>query len=409
MKYTIHNIDGLTVITAPVKDSTTVIAEIYVKAWSIYETKETNGLSHFLEHMFFKWSGKFDTPKKVSEVIESFGGRFNAYTGSERAWYYIKSAPDYLDRSLEILGDLMCDPIFDPIEVKKEQWVVIQEIKMYEDEPRDLLWRNARERYVWDNSYWWSILWPEENVASFTQQDLFNHKNNLYAKDNLILVIAGNIQDEDYTLRLVKKYFASLPKKWNHEEPFYTPHKPKDNIYKYEKWVSQNHLIMYADGFWRDAWEFNMRCTKILSKILGGNTSSRLWQKLREEMWLCYYIWSWHGRFKSFWTFQIWAWLDKNNFNKWVQEIYNQLDGIVTHGITEKEFDFALNNTLWSLQMGIETSDWLSDWIWDNFLLEGKINTMEDVIKQYKSISIQDIKNIIPKLAKENRYLAYID
>lgn len=409
MKYNIHDVDGLTVITAPIKEGSTVIAELYVKAGRIYEDKKTNGLSHFLEHMFFKWSGKFDTPKKVSEAIEWFGGRFNAYTSGEYAWYYIKSAPDYLDRSLEILGDLMCDPIFDPIEVKKEQWVVIQEIKMYDDEPRDLIWRNGRERFVWDNSFWRSTLWPEENVANFTQKDLFNHKNNLYTKDNLILVIAWNIKDEDYTLRLVKKYFATLPKQSNYEEPFYMPHKPKDNIYKYEKWVSQNHLVMYADGFGRKEGDFNIYCTKILNKILGWNTSSRLWQKLREEMWLCYYTGMWHSRYKDFGAFYIYAWLDKNNFDKWVKEIYNQLDEIVSKWITDKEFDFALNNTLWSLQMGIETSNWLSDWIWSNYLLDGKIETIDDVVKQYKSITIQDIKNLIPTLAKENRYLTYID
>lgn len=409
MEYKIHDIDGLTVITAPMISSTTVTSELYVKAGRIYENRTTNGLSHFLEHMFFKGSSKFNTPKKVSQAIESFGGKFNAYTGSEYAWYYIKSAPDYLDRSLEILGDLMCNPIFDPAEVKKEQWVVIQEIKMYDDEPRDLIWRNWREWYIWDNSFWRSTLGPEENVANFTQKDLFQHKNNLYTKDNLILVIAWNIRDEDHVLKLVDKYFEKLPKISNYKEPSYISHKPKDKIYKYDKWVSQNHLVMYADWFGRNKWDFHMYCTKILTKILGWNTSSRLWQKLREEMWLCYYVGMWHQRYKEFGTYCIYAWLDKNNFDRWIQEIYNQLDEVVNKWITEKEFDFALNNMLGSLQMGIETSSWLSDWIWSDYLLYNKIHTIEDVISQYKSITLQDIKNIIPTLSKENRYLTYID
>lgn len=409
MKYKIHDIDGLTLITSHMSDTHTITAEIFVKAWAVYEDNRTNWLSHFLEHMFFKWSKKFDTAEKVSRYIESFGWEYNAYTWRELAWYYVKSASEYINNSLEILWDLMCSPIFDPTEIDKEHGVVIQEIKMYEDRPQSLVSQNWRNWYKWDTSHWWTILGPEKNVSSFTQQDLFNHKKSLYTKDNLILVIAWNITDEDKVLELAKKHFSDLPSTGKNKTVEYTTYLPKEKAKVLKKGISQNHLVMYADGFSREHWNFHTYCAKILSKILGWNTSSRLRQKIREEMGLCYYIWAGHGRSQKYGTFSINCWLDKKNFVQGVSEIYNQIWNIVEHGITSEEFDFAINNSLWSLQMGIETSSELSDWIWSDYILNKEINTIEDIVKIYKSITMKDIQNIISKLDKDNRYMYHIE
>ena len=115
------------------KDSNSTTVQILAKAGSIYETRETNGISHFLEHLFFKWWKKYKTPKEVAEAVDSFGWGFNAFTWEEYAWYYVKSAPEFVEKSIDVLWDMILNAQFPQAEMEREKWVVIQEIMMYEE------------------------------------------------------------------------------------------------------------------------------------------------------------------------------------------------------------------------------------------------------------------------------------
>lgn len=195
MKYEIIKIAGIDCIFAPNSDANSVTIEILSKAGSIYETRETNGISHFLEHMFFKGGKKYPTPKSVAAAVDAFGGEFNAYTGDEYAGYYVKAAPQFLTQAIDVLGDMMINPQFPHDEMEREKGVVIQEIKMYEDNPQRLVFDKWQEYFYGDNSYGWSTLGPEANIKAFTQDMLFTHKDALYTKDNIVITVAGNIVD----------------------------------------------------------------------------------------------------------------------------------------------------------------------------------------------------------------------
>lgn len=147
MHYELKKIAGIDVLLAPMQDSTSTTVEILVKAGSVYETKETNGLSHFLEHMFFKGGKKYTSPKVVVETIDELGGEFNAFTGNDYAGYYVKSAPEHIYTALDVLGDMMVHSSFPKDELEKEKGVVIQEIKMYDDRP------DAKVMEHWDRNY----------------------------------------------------------------------------------------------------------------------------------------------------------------------------------------------------------------------------------------------------------------
>jgi predicted Zn-dependent peptidase len=389
MEYTCKKIAGIDVIFAPMHDAASTTVEILVKAWSLYETQSTNGLSHFLEHMFFKGGKKYHTAKMVVETIDAIGGECNAFTGNEYAWYYVKSAPEHVYLSLDVLGDMMVHPTFPHEEVEKEKWVVIQEINMYLDRP-DAQVRNARERnYYGDNSFGRTILGPESNVQSFTQEMLFAHKDTLYTKDSITIVIAGKILDTNRVESMIEEIFAWLPEHPWGIRPIYTPHHPLYTWDIIDQKTNQNHLV-YGWPWYGDSHKYE-HAASLVSLIVGGTMSSRLFQEVREKRWLCYYIGSSHSVWPDHGTFKIRAGLSKENYQEGVDAITQELRKVAGGDITADELAKAQSNMLGRVQMGIETSDEMADFIGSNYLLYKKVETLDEILENYKKVTLDDI------------------
>jgi len=153
MNYSIENIEGITCIFAPMEEANSLTIQIMCKAGSIYESAQLNGIAHFQEHMFFKGGKKYPNQKAVTETIDRFGGEFNASTGTHGVSYYVKSAPNFAEQALDVLADMMMHAQFDPEEIEKEKGVIIQELKMYEDNPSMLVHNKRRQRYFGNSSY----------------------------------------------------------------------------------------------------------------------------------------------------------------------------------------------------------------------------------------------------------------
>ncbi len=388
------------------QDANSVTIEIMCKAGSIYETKENNGISHFLEHLFFKWWKKYPNPKAVAEAVDRFWWEFNAYTSDEYAGYYVKCAPECISKAIDVLWDMMISPKFPKEELEREKWVVIQELKMYEDNPIALVMQKWQEYYFGNNSYGRPTIGTEQNIASFTQENLFSHQADLYAKDNLIIVIAGKIQDADTLYKQIEDIFQQLPEKKKINKPPFDHHLPKEKIAYYEKKTEQNHLIISTPGFaWNDEQRF---AANVLATIIGGNMSSRLFQNIREKQGLCYYIKAQHISSEDTWIFLIRAGIDKERFDFGVEKIFEELEYIANGDISQEEFDNAIGYNEWQIQMGIESSDELAGFLWGQFLIYNKIETLEDILKKYKALQLKDIQAIAKRLTKENCFLYYI-
>lgn len=387
-------------------NSTTI--QVFVRAGSLYETSKTNGISHFLEHMFFKWGKRYTTPKAVAQAVESFGWVFNAYTSNELASYYVKCPPQHTRKALDVLADMMINAQFPDEELQREKWVVIQEIKMYADRPQSLVGDKWQRRFYGDNPYGQTILWPEENIQSFTREDLFTHQQNLYTTDNMILVIAGKIQDQTALEDEIAKVFADLPTNKSYERAPYTRQLPDEQSSFYTDDTHQNHLILVAPWFpYQD--EPQYYASKLMMTILGGNMSSRLFQNIREKLGLCYYIWARFGASDYDGLFRIRAGMDKSNFEMGVEKIYEEIETFIRKGITDQEVENAKSYLLGSLQMGIESSDELAGFIGQDYIIYNEINSLEKLIKSYEAISKEDIESVLPYLESKNLYLYHIE
>lgn len=406
MKYNIENIAGIDVIFAPMEDANSITIEIMCKAGSIYETREKNGLSHFLEHLFFKGGKKYPTPKSVAEALDKFWWESNAYTGDEYAGYYVKCAPEFINKAIDVLSDMMNNAKFNIEEMEREKGVVIQEIKMYEDNPMIMTMEKRQTYYFGDNSYGWQIIGTEENVNSFTQQMLFDHKADLYTKDNLIITIAGKIKDKQAIVNQLTQEFTTLPEKKRIQKPEFIHEFPENHVGSYEQKNEQTHLVISAPGFKGD--DETRYAANVLATILGGNMSSRLFQNIREKQGLCYYIKASHMVQEDTGTFLIRAGIDKKRFDFGVEKIYEEIEKVANGDITQEEFDNAIGYNEGQIQMGIESSDEMASFVGNQYLIYKKIDTLEEILKKYKSLKLEDIKNIAKKLSKENLYLFYI-
>ena len=406
MKYTIEPIAWIDVIFAPMEDINSVTIEIMCKAGSIYENKENNGISHFLEHLFFKGGNKYTNPKAVAEAVDKFWGEFNAYTGDEFAGYYVKCAPEFIDKAIDVLADMMNHAKFNTEELEREKWVVIQELKMYEDNPMAMVMQKWQSYYLGDNSFGRPIIGTEDNINAFTQQMLFDHKAQLYTKDNLIIMVAGKIIDKQHIIDQLNKEFANLPTQKTWEKPIFMQTLPNEHTAWYEQKNEQSHLVISAPGFKGD--DDSRYAANVLGTILWGNMSSRLFQNIREKQWLCYYIKGSHMSQEDLWVFIIRAGIDKQRFDFGVEKIFEEIQHIAEWNITQEEFDNAIGYNEGQIQMGIESSDEMASFIGNQYLIYKKIETLPEILKKYKRLTLEDVKAVAKKLSKENLYLFYI-
>lgn len=406
MNYEIKKINWIDTIFAHMEEANSITVQILVKAWSIYENKENNWISHFLEHMFFKWWKKYKNAKKVAEVVDEIWWESNAFTWEEYAWYYIKSAPQHIEKAIDILSDMLVYPTFPKTEIEREKWVVIQEIMMYEDMPNRLVIDLWKRFYYWDNSFWWAILGTEENVKSFKQDDLLKHKLDLYCKDNMVIVVAGKLDNIKNVENMIHDYFKDSPEKKSLNTPKLKQHIPNEHIGKYDKKTQQNHLVIWAK--WFNMTDKDRYGANLLWVILGGNMSSILFQEIREKRWLCYYISWWHYDNQQDWIFLIRAWMEKQRFDYGLKSIFEQIENVANGKVTEEEFKKSLWYIEWKTQMWIETSDQMADFLWEQYLLQHKIETLEQILKNYEKLWLDDIKKVWKKLNSKNLFSYYI-
>ena len=408
MKYSIEKIAGIDCIFAPMNDIHSITIQIMCKAWSTYETVEQSGIAHCLEHMFFKWWERYKNQKEVSETLDSIWADYNASTWSDIVEYFVKCAPEFVEKAIDVLADMLMNARFDEKELEKEKWVIIQEMKMRDDNPRLLLSNKWKNWYFWDNSFGRPTIWNEKTVNSFTPSDLRNYKNSLYTKDNLIIVVAGKWAEREELKNLIEKYFGWMKEKKTIDQPDFPNSFPKEHESYFKKWTEQNHLIISANGIlWTDS--ERRYAAKVLAWVLWWNMSSRLFQNIRTKEWLCYYIWAYHGSSPYNWVFMIRAWMDKNRFKFWLKRIREEIEKLAKNWIVQEEFEKAIWYLQWQLQMWIETSDEMASFLWDQYLMYNEIETLEDTLKAYKKLTLNDVNQLSGMLSLGSCYTYHIE
>jgi predicted Zn-dependent peptidase len=383
--YTLKN--GLRIVTEKNEAVKSVSVGVMVQNGSRNETVEMNGISHFIEHMFFKGTDK-RKPKEIAAAVENLGGQINAFTSKEATCYYVKNLYTHLDLSLEILSDIILHSKFDPDDIEREKSVVVEEINMSDDNPEDALDDLHSKLSFENNPLARPILGTIDKVKSFTRENIKEFIAKKYTPHNSVISVCGNFDEKELT-HLIENYFGE----WKSEN-VYVPkyedafvHSGSNNL---NKDIEQLHISLGLKGlpFGND----KGYALVLLSNIFGGGASSILFQKVREELGLCYTVYCYPQPYQGVGMFNIYTGLGKTYGEKALDVIAKELYKFSKSTITEEVLNMNKEKIKSTYILGLEST---SSRMFSNaksVLFKNKITTQDDVIKKVDKISSEDIE-----------------
>lgn len=387
-KYTLKN--GLRVILVPKKDMPTATVLICVGTGSRYEDAHENGLAHFLEHMFFKGTKKRLNAIDITKELDAIGSSHNAYTGKDRSGYYAKVPASKTLQALDIISDLFLHATFRPKEIKKESGTITQEINMYEDMPS----RNVFDifdtlLYGINHPLGREILGPKENVQSFTQKDILTYKDRCYSAKNTVVCIAGNFP-QGKVLAKIRKDFAimSAEKKPVYEK--YSDDQKMPRLVIKNKKTDQTHVIIGVKTAGSD--DKQRFALHLLSNILGGGMSSRLWSEIREKRGLAYDVSAGTELYKETGSFLVKAGVEHKNLMTTIEIILKELKKVAKTGVTREELQRAKTGFEGRLSFGYETSSAIASHFAEQEAVKGKIVMPQETLAKIKKVTAKQIQ-----------------
>lgn len=399
-KITLKN--GLRILLVPQKDSLSVMVRVLVSTGSEYETKNLSGISHFLEHMCFKGTKKRPKPIDIAKEFDGIGAINNAFTSRENTGYFAKVRLEHLDKALDLLSDIYLNQIFDKDEMEKEKGVVIEEINMYEDIPSDKIWDIYLDLIHGDQPAGWAVLGTKESVKNISKKDLINYHKKYYVADSTIIVVAGGF-DENEAVKKIEKYFGHISKSPKIKKPVFIKKQNNIKIKLTPKKIDQTHFIMGFPAL--TAYDDKKYILNVLADILGGGMSSRLFQKVREQMGAAYYIGATHSFYTDHGEAEIYGGVDNKKFIDVAKAVSFEIKKIKTKKITKAELEKAKEHIIGGFVLSLETPSQFGGFYGSQEVALGKYKHPEEIISQIQSVSaeqIQGLANEIFKLEKLN-------
>lgn len=398
MHFQKHQLTNKTnIFLVPLKDAKSVTVLVMYPVGSRYETEKLSGVSHFIEHMMFKGTKKRPTTLDLTREIDRLGAEYNAFTSKEYTGYYIKTDGEFLEVSLDILSDMLFNSVFDLKEMEKEKCVIVEEIRMYNDNPIMHI-ESLFESLMYQGPLGWDTGGKEKTVASFRRDDVLKYRANYYQSQNMIVAVAGKINEK--TKQLIQKFFDKKVESKKIKEGRYVTAKlgssDKTKRIKLEqKKTDQAQLMIGFPGLNYNS-VFNPTLA-VLNIILGGSMSSRLFIQIRERRGLAYFVRSGAENFRDTGYFYVRAGLEAKNINKALQVTKSEMEKMISQGVTNKELADAKTHIHGALILSLEDSSVQANWYLRQALFMNEIKTPEEKLEEIDQVTNGDIK----KLAKQ--------
>ncbi len=392
--------NGAKVILAPMKNTQTITSLILLPFGSRFEKENEQGIAHFIEHMLFKGTKNRPTPLAISKELDALGAEYNAFTSLEHTGYYIKILKENLKESLDILSDIFFNSLFSSEEIEKEKGVVLEEIRLYQDNPSLQISRVFYETLFENHPLGRNVAGQPKTVMAITQEKLLFYKNLFYQPNNLLITLAGPIPKN--ALNLIEKYFSQRGKgeKRKFEKFIPKPHSPKiRTVFRQEIEQVQLCLGFPAISYFSPYQE----ALDILSIALGGNMSSRLFQEIREKKGLAYSIGCGYTSFNETGAFSIEAGIDPKNISQVLRIIIEELNKIKKDGLTKKEILDTKDYLIRRLKVNLEDSWVVANWYANQELFRKKILTPKEKFEKIKKVTDTQIKKIGQKVFDKNQ------
>ncbi|MBT2649567.1 insulinase family protein [Bacillus sp. ISL-34] len=392
-KYTCQN--GVRIVLENIPTVRSAAIGVWIKTGSRNETPELNGVSHFLEHMFFKGTTTRNA-REIAESFDSIGGQVNAFTSKEYTCYYAKVMDNHASYALEILADMFFNSTFDGEELKKEKNVVYEEIKMYEDTPDDIV-HDLLSKAVYENHpLGYPILGTENTLETFNSDTLKKYVHDMYTPDKVVVSIAGNVDEK--MIKEVESYFGSYQGGEDRLELV----KPSfhENRITRKKDTEQAHLCLGYKGL--EIGNDKTYSLITLNNILGGSMSSRLFQDVREQRGLAYSVYSYHSSYQDSGMVTVYGGTGTNQLDSLYETIQETLDTLKRDGITEKELRNSKEQLKGSLMLSLESTNSRMSRNGKNELMLGEHRSLDDIIIKIDEVTEDTVNELANQIFTEH-------
>ncbi len=388
MFYRTKHKNGTRIIIAPIRDAKTVTLLALFGVGSKYERDQVAGVSHFLEHMFFKGTEKRPSSLAISEYLDEVGGEYNAFTSKEYTGYYAKVTPKHTERALDMISDILKNSKLEPEKIEREKNVIIEEMNMYQDSPMMYVGDLFESLLYQKQPAGRLIIGNKKSVKNIQRADFVKYYHDHYHANNLVVCLAGKITPE-ISRELARKYFSGFASKKIIDKKQVREKQAKPEILIHHKVTDQSHIYLGCRGY--DINNKDKYALSILAAILGGGMSSRLFISVREKLGLAYYIRCDAEFFTDSGYLAVHAGVDNKNIDKAIQVILNELNKIKKTGVSEKELKKVQEYIKGKTMMGLEGSDDYGLWLSLQEILTGKIIDIDRKFKLIDQVKSSDI------------------
>lgn len=396
LNYHFHTFDsGLRLVTIPMPATKTATVFVLVGTGSKYETKNINGISHFLEHMMFKGTKKRPGTMDIARELDTIGAEYNAFTGKEYTGYYAKASAEKLDTSLDVVFDIFLNSKFDEKEIAIEKGVIVEEINMYRDLPQRHVGDVFEQLLYGDQPAGWSIAGEKDTVVNFKRDEFVDYFNTHYVAENTIVAVAGNVDPEEVKIK-IGNYFKTIRHGKSIGKPAVREGQDEPRQMISFKKTDQSHFILGFRSF--DMFDDRRYPLAVLSKVLGGGMSSRLFYEVRERRGLAYYVRSEMNPYTDSGYLSVSAGVNNEKAVDAIKVILDEVNKIKTEGVTEKELQQAKDNAEGAMALSLEHSDGVAMSYADSVLFHKKVLTPEEELDKIKRVTLDDISAVAKEI-----------
>lgn len=376
-------------------DNPTVTVLVLVDAGSNYESKEKNGISHFLEHMCFKGTTTRPNTSDLSRELDALGCQYNAFTGNEYTGYYAKGKHSDFPRLIDIVSDLYLNPLLKEEEVEKEKGVIVDEINMYDDLPMRKVHDVWAELLYGDQPAGRTISGTRENVRSMKRADFLAYRKEHYVASATTVVVAGNIEPAHAFKEIAKQFKGiSASKKFGKKKTRASQTSPRVAVL--HKATDQTHLLLGVRTF--PVGDKRNPIISILSGILGSGMSSRLFRKLRDEMGVGYYVHAGNEPSTDHGAFLVSAGVANNRAEEVVRAILAELALLARELVVKEELDKVKEHLIGMMYLGLESSDSLAEFCGIQEVLRREIKTPKEKERLIRAVTATEVRNMARKI-----------
>ncbi len=383
--------NGITILTEHMPGLRSVTAGIWVRRGSRHETPELNGICHFIEHAVFKGTER-RTARDIAVESDRLGGNLDAFTTHEMTGFAIKVADKSLPAAFDLIADLLAHPRFDQKDLEREQKVVLEEMKMVEDTPDELLGELFNAAYFPGHPLGRPIEGTEDTVSSFDHQTISSFHAREFSPGNLVIAAAGNVE-HDRLVDLVEKSFGTSNDGAALINPDgQSPTAAAPILIEQKKELEQAHLILAAP--WPDARDEDRYAASLLASVVGGGTSSRLWQTIREERGLAYSVGAGGSTFSDVGVFTIYAGTSPEHLNQVLDLSLVEMRRVVSERVPDEELKLAKDQALSSILLGLESSSARVSALSRQEIIHGRRITPEETMEKIEAVTAEDLLRV---------------